>query len=102
MRSPHTIGDAWARPGIGVCQEMFSPVATFQVVGRAAESSTPLAPGPRCCGQFAAERETVTASKRAIVAKSRGRFLMCRLEANGAGAQAAQTPIKSFYRRKQR
>src|ERR1044071_618225 len=45
------MGQAWPRPGIVVCQRMFSPVATFQVTG-AGRSETPQALGPRNCGQF--------------------------------------------------
>src|SRR2546426_5748301 len=54
IRSPHTIGDAWPRPGMGVCQRIFSPVSTFHVVG-AGSSDTPLACGPRNCGQHESE-----------------------------------------------
>src|ERR1051325_4835452 len=53
MRPSQIIGLAWARPGMGVCQRTFSLRSTFHVVGNFAESSTPLACGPRNCGQFA-------------------------------------------------
>src|SRR5439155_18716998 len=56
MRSPQIIGDEWPRPGIRACQRMFSPCSTFHWVGAAAFVSTPLACGPRNCGQSAAER----------------------------------------------
>src|SRR5262245_30037118 len=59
---------------MGVFQRMLVPVSTFQVVGRAAPSSTPLAAGPRKEGQLAAAG-----------AGGRGR-----LEARG-GASAAST-----------
>src|SRR6266850_7571019 len=54
MRSCHTIGQAWPRPGMACCQRTFSPESTFQVIG-AAVSETPLACGPRNCGQFTVE-----------------------------------------------
>src|SRR6266508_6704653 len=53
MRLSQTIGLAWPRPGSGVCQRRFSPEATFHVTG-AASADTPLAWGPRNCGQFVA------------------------------------------------
>src|SRR5207245_1345642 len=46
-------GLAWPKPGSGVCQRRFSPEATFHVTG-AASADTPLAWGPRNCGQFVA------------------------------------------------
>src|SRR5215203_4688602 len=49
-QSPQIIGAESPRPGIGVFHRMFSPVATFQVVGVAAVAFTPLACGPRYCG----------------------------------------------------
>src|SRR5581483_1586944 len=54
MRSPQTIGEAWPRPGMGVCQRTFSPDPIFQVTG-AGSSETPLECGPRNWGQFAVE-----------------------------------------------
>src|SRR5881628_2990849 len=50
------IGQAWPRPGIGVCQRIFSPDSTFHVTG-AGSSETPLACGPRNCGQFTVEAD---------------------------------------------
>src|SRR5579859_528875 len=48
------IGLACARPAIGVCQRMFSPVVTFQFVTSSWLWSRPLPSGPRNCGQFPA------------------------------------------------
>jgi hypothetical protein len=49
--SPHTMGLERPRPGIGVFQRTFSPVAAFQVAGSDAPSTTPAAAMPRNCGQ---------------------------------------------------
>src|SRR5437868_12103383 len=52
MRSPQTTGQECPRPGIGVFQRTFLPAGTSQVVGGNWPSATPVAPGPRNCGQF--------------------------------------------------
>src|SRR5260370_39408132 len=52
------IGQAWPKPGMGVCQRTFSPDSTFHVTG-AGSSETPLACGPRNCGQFTVEADQV-------------------------------------------
>src|SRR6185369_17070472 len=46
------MGLEWARPGIGVCQIMFSPVFPFHWSGRFCPSATPDACGPRNDGQL--------------------------------------------------
>src|SRR6266568_3208580 len=61
MRSLQMMGDAWPRPGIGVCQRMFSPDSMFQVTG-AASSDTPEACGPRNCVQFSVEEARTLAN----------------------------------------
>jgi hypothetical protein len=48
------MGDECARPGIDVCQRMFSCFSIFQWIGVVAPASTPLASGPRNWGQSAA------------------------------------------------
>jgi hypothetical protein len=53
-RSPRTIGEECASPGIAVFQRTLLPDSTFQDAGTAAESSIPPACGPRNCGQSAA------------------------------------------------
>ena len=52
MRSPQTIGDDHARPGIFVFQTTFS--VALHLSGRPEPSLTPEDPGPRNCGQFSA------------------------------------------------
>src|SRR5690349_4329015 len=47
MRLPQTIGLEWARPGIGVCHRIFSPVLAFHWSGRFCPSAIPDAFGPR-------------------------------------------------------
>jgi len=47
------MGDECAKPGIGVCQRMFSPFPIFQRIGVRALASTPQASGPRNWGQLA-------------------------------------------------
>ena len=51
------MGDECAKPGIAVCQRMFSPFSIFQWTGVGALASTPLASGPRNWGQSAAEAQ---------------------------------------------
>src|ERR1044072_7120327 len=51
---PQTTGLACDRPGIGVFQRTFCEVAASNLTGLAAPSVTPVAPGPRNCGQFCA------------------------------------------------
>jgi len=51
MRSPHTTGLEWPKPGIAVFQRMFLPDSTFHSVG-GEPAPTPLAEGPRNWGQF--------------------------------------------------
>ena len=50
MRSPQTIGDEWARPGIGVFHAM--PDVGVQATGSALSSETPLESAPRQPGQL--------------------------------------------------
>jgi hypothetical protein len=51
--SPHTIGLACERPGIGVFQTTFSDFAAFQLAGiLPAPAATPEACTPRNCGQL--------------------------------------------------
>src|SRR2546422_5508414 len=54
------MGEEWPSPGIFACQAMFSPCSTFHWVGAAEFVSSPLACGPRNCGQLAAERLRAT------------------------------------------
>src|SRR6185437_2382060 len=51
---PQTTGLACERPGIGVFQRTFSDFEASHFTGFAKPSATPVAPGPRNCGQFCA------------------------------------------------
>src|SRR6185369_4469533 len=51
---PQTTGLACERPGIAVFQRTFCEVAASNFAGFARPSVTPVAPGPRNCGQFCA------------------------------------------------
>src|SRR5881409_3762051 len=61
------IGELCAKPGMDARHRMFSPLSTSQWTGAAPLASTPLASGPRNCGQLAAS-ELVTTKKVAIAA----------------------------------
>jgi hypothetical protein len=50
MRSPHTIGVAEPRPGSFTFH--FTLLVSLHVVGGFADGATPVASGPRHCGQF--------------------------------------------------
>src|ERR1700678_2430695 len=62
------MGDECAKPGIAVCQRMFSPFSTFQWTGVGALASTPQASGPRNWGQSAAEAQPAQRTVRKTVA----------------------------------
>ena len=49
IRLPHTTGDEWPRPGMGVFHSTFSDA--LQVSGRPVSAETPWPFGPRNCGQ---------------------------------------------------
>src|ERR1041384_689167 len=75
MRSPETMGEACARPGSGVCQRTFWPVATSHAVGSGLLASTPQACGPRYWGQSAAWLSaTASTDRTAVTEKSRKRL----------------------------
>src|SRR6266478_3997606 len=57
MRFPHTIGEEWPSPGIGVFQRMF--FVGLHSSGRFFSVEMPLPEGPRHCGQSAARPGTV-------------------------------------------
>src|SRR5437764_707176 len=69
MRSPEMTGEAWPKPGSGVCQLTFLPVLTFQFRGSGLVASTPEAFGPRNCGHSAALIAGMSAARMAIVRK---------------------------------
>ena len=82
--SPHTTGDEWASPGMGVLQARPAFVSRFHEAGRACPSTIPLACGPRKRGQFWSGASAANAAAR------RMRWTRAGLRRQGAWASSVQ------------
>src|SRR5438067_7289942 len=95
MRSPTTTGQEWPRPGIGVFQRTLRPVLASQDSGGNWPSATPVAPGPRNCGQSSALVTTPAGSSGGVAAAG-SVSLAPAAEAVGAAAPAIRLNLTAI------
>src|ERR1039457_2180448 len=62
IRSPHTMGEESARPGISTLQTILVPLVASHLTGGLAPSPMPEADGPRNCGQSPANAAPAAAT----------------------------------------